>query len=208
VCPASVIDRAAIEMLFRVRRRRAIELLGCFGGYKSGKTFFIDRSRLIERLEQIAAGAPFIAERARRERLSAELERVQRLAPARKVRIHTAPDVRERVMRDLPAGIHLKPGELRIEFFGAEDLLRHLFELSQAMANGFGRFQEAVEDVKRSGHAGASGDLIPGQRALSFPVVPNRVVCASRCGALPCPRQLPLIRRYVKSGPDGLPFLD
>jgi len=48
-------------------------------------------------------------------------------------------------MKDLPAGIHLKPGELRIEFYGAEDLLRHLFELSQAMVNDFGRFQAAVE---------------------------------------------------------------
>jgi hypothetical protein len=50
-------------------------------------------------------------------------------------------------MRDLPAGIHLQPGELRIEFFGAEDLLRQLFELSQAMVNDYGRFQEAVEDA-------------------------------------------------------------
>ena len=56
-----------------------------------------------------------------------------------------APDVRDRRMKDLPAGIHLQPGELRIEFFGAEDLLRHLFELSQAMVNDFGRFQAAVE---------------------------------------------------------------
>jgi hypothetical protein len=42
------------------------------------------------------------------------------------------------------AGIHLQPGELRIEFFGAEDLLRHLFELSQVMVNGFARFQSSI----------------------------------------------------------------
>jgi hypothetical protein len=53
--------------------------------------------------------------------------------------------VRDRVLADLPAGIHLRPGELRIKFFGAEDLLRHLYELSQAMVNDFGRFQRAVE---------------------------------------------------------------
>jgi hypothetical protein len=44
------------------------------------------------------------------------------LGDGRKVRIGTAADVRDRVMQDLPAGIHLRPGELRIEFFGAEDL--------------------------------------------------------------------------------------
>jgi hypothetical protein len=58
-----------------------------------------------------------------------------------------APDVRDRMMKDLPAGIHLQPGELRIEFFGAEDLLRHLFELSQAMVNDFARFQSAIESA-------------------------------------------------------------
>jgi hypothetical protein len=42
--------------------------------------------------------------------------------------------------------IHLQPGELRIEFYGAEDLLRHLFELSQAMVNDFARFQSAIEE--------------------------------------------------------------
>ena len=43
--------------------------------------------------------------------------------------------------------IHLQPGELRIEFYGAEDLLRHLFELSQAMVNDFARFQSAIESA-------------------------------------------------------------
>jgi hypothetical protein len=33
-----------------------------------------------------------------------------------------------------------------LNFRRAEDLLRHLFELTQAMVNDFGRFQAAVED--------------------------------------------------------------
>jgi hypothetical protein len=45
-------------------------------------------------------------------------------------------------MKNLPAGVDLKPGELRIEF-GTEDLLRHLYELSQAILNDYRRFQEA-----------------------------------------------------------------
>jgi hypothetical protein len=114
--PASVVDRAILEKVLRIERRTAIRLMNRFGGFQTGKTFLIDRVRLIEQLEQL-----------------------------RKVRVDVAPDVRDRRMKDLPAGIHLKPGELRIEFYGAEDLLRHLFELSQAMVNDFGRFQAAVE---------------------------------------------------------------
>ncbi len=39
----------------------------------------------------------------------------------------------------------LKPGALQIEFFGAEDLAAKLFELSQAMANDWPTFSNAVE---------------------------------------------------------------
>ena len=42
--------------------------------------------------------------------------------------------------------IALKPGELRIEFFGAEDLAAKLLELSKAMANDWPAFARAVED--------------------------------------------------------------
>jgi hypothetical protein len=35
-----VVDRAVIERLFGLRRRRAIELLHRFGGYQAGRTFF------------------------------------------------------------------------------------------------------------------------------------------------------------------------
>ena len=41
--------------------------------------------------------------------------------------------------------IALKPGELRIEFYGAEDLAAKLLELSKAMANDWATFQKAVE---------------------------------------------------------------
>ena len=145
--PAPVVDRAVLEKVLRIKRRTAIRLMNRFGGFQTGKTFLIDRLQLIEQLEQLDRGADVTFERDRRARLSEELEKTRRLAPGRKVRVDVMPDVRNRRMKDLPAGIHLQPGELRIEFYGAEDLLRHLFELSQAMVNDFGRFKEAVEDV-------------------------------------------------------------
>ena len=35
----------------------------------------------------------------------------------------------------------IRPGELRIEFSGADDLFRQLFELAQAMKNDYERFK-------------------------------------------------------------------
>jgi hypothetical protein len=145
--PAPVVDRAILEKVLRIERRTAIRLMNRFGGFQSGKTFLIDRLHLIEQLEEIDHGDDVSIERERRARLADELERTRRLAPGRKVKIEAPAAVRDRRMKDLPAGIHLQPGELRIEFFGAEDLLRHLFELSQAMVNDLERFQAAVEEA-------------------------------------------------------------
>jgi hypothetical protein len=36
-------------------------------------------------------------------------------------------------------------GQLRIEFHGTEDLLRQMFELSQAIANDYEKFEEICE---------------------------------------------------------------
>jgi hypothetical protein len=141
-----VIDRATLERLLCIHRRAAIRLMHRFGGYQAGKTFLISRPTLIRQLKRVAASNVYLIETARRERLSAELDRTRRLFLARNIRIDAAPDKRERLLKDLPPGIHLKLGELRIEFSDAEDLLRRLYELSQAMVYDFARFRDAVEE--------------------------------------------------------------
>jgi hypothetical protein len=74
-----------------------------------------------------------------------ELDRLRKLSPGREVRIPVQPNVRDNRLADLPSGIHLKPGELRLEFTGTGDLLRQLFELSQAILNDYRRFEEIIE---------------------------------------------------------------
>src|SRR5580692_9332215 len=74
-----VVDRAVCERLFRLRRRRAIDLMRFFGGYQSGRTFLIDRPKLLVQLEQIRDSADFKMEWRRKERLSERLEAIRRL---------------------------------------------------------------------------------------------------------------------------------
>jgi hypothetical protein len=141
-----LLDRAAIEKLFGVRRRRAIQLMSTFGGgYLIGKTFLIDRLQLIANLEIISRGEEFLFEHRRKERLAADLDRSRKELAGRRVVIPTASEAHERWVKDLPVGIHLKAGELRIEFHGTEDLLRHLFELSQAILNDYKKFTDICE---------------------------------------------------------------
>jgi hypothetical protein len=140
-----VIDRAVFEKVFGVRRRRAIQLLHFFGGYQAGRTFLVDRLALIGQLEPLQAGAEFVMEERRRQRLSEALEKVRRDRDAARVRFPVEPDVQDRRLSDLPKGIQLQPGSLRVDFCKAEDLLAKLFELSKAAANDFEAFRDAAE---------------------------------------------------------------
>jgi hypothetical protein len=43
----SVVDRAMIERLFCLKRRRAIELMHQFGGYQTGRSFLVERRSIL-----------------------------------------------------------------------------------------------------------------------------------------------------------------
>lgn len=140
-----VVDRALVERLFRLRRRRAIELMHRFGGYKSGRTFLLDRQDLLDKLRAIEGGAEFRDEQQRRQRISAALDRARKDRAAAEVTIIVKPEISRRRLEGLSNGIHLGPGALNIEFRRAEELLEKLYELSQAIINDYEQFQALVE---------------------------------------------------------------
>jgi len=140
---SSHLDRLAVQRLFGVRARR---LMAGLPGLRAGNASAVLRLALIARLEETAAGGLFQWETNRRARVVEELDRTRRRLAARRVRIPAAADVEERRLQDLSGDIALKPGELRIEFYGAEDLAAKLLELSKAMANDWPAFARAVED--------------------------------------------------------------
>jgi hypothetical protein len=145
---APVVDRAGIERIFGVRRRRAIQLMHKFGGYQAGRTFLVERSKVIRILQRIARGRAYEWELARREKLADEIEKVKRLLPGRQVRIMVPAEALQNRIADLPPGVYLQPGELRIEFHGTEDLLRQLFELGQAIMNDYKKFEAICEQAE------------------------------------------------------------
>lgn len=146
VMESSHLDRLAVQKLFGVRERRARQLMAGLPGLRAGNAFAVSRQALVARLEETAAGGLFQWEVNRRSRVVEELDRSRRMLAARRVRIPAAADVEERRLRDLSGDIALKPGELRIEFYGAEDLAAKLLELSKAMSNDWPAFMRAVED--------------------------------------------------------------
>jgi hypothetical protein len=140
-----VVDRAIIERLFGLRRRRAIDLLHRFGGFQAGRTCRL----LIEHLRRLAEGEVFQRERRRKERLDATVDQLRRQQTATRVKIPVRPDGLSRNLADLLPGVALEAGHLHIAFSGTEDLLSKLFELSQAANNDFDRFRAAAEVAER-----------------------------------------------------------
>jgi hypothetical protein len=141
-----VLDRAACERLFHLRRRRAIDLIRCFGGYQAGRTFLVDRAKLVAQLERIRDSPDFKMEWRRKERLVERLEGIRRLQAGARVAIPVEPQTLHRRLPDLPPGIGLSPGALHIQFQSSEELLGKLFALAQAIANDYEAFEKRTSE--------------------------------------------------------------
>src|ERR1022692_4842446 len=105
-----VVDRAGIERIFGLKRRRAIELLHQFGGYQAGRTFLLDRARLLEALKSLESREDYTAEKRRRGRLRHGVEASREHLILTRVPIPVlAAAVRPSLDRLAP-GVRLSPG--------------------------------------------------------------------------------------------------
>jgi hypothetical protein len=136
-----VVDRAGIERIFGLKRRRAIELLHQFGGYQAGRTFLLDRARLLEALKSLESREDYTAEKRRRERLRDVVEASREHLILTRVQIPVrAAAVRPSLDRLAP-GVLLLPGILSIEFRHPIELLEKLYGLAQALTHDFEKFE-------------------------------------------------------------------
>jgi hypothetical protein len=143
--PVPFLTRAAIESVFQLQRRQAIYLMRRLGGYQIGKALVVDRQRLRTWLKGVAAGNELRWESVRHQRVEETIEQVRADLAARRIVIQVPSQSVNTTIEGLPPNISLRPGELKIEFNGTEDLLRQLFQLSQAIANDYTRFSKLIE---------------------------------------------------------------
>jgi hypothetical protein len=139
-----VVDRASCERLFGVKRRRAIDLMQSFGGYRSGNTVLVDRADLITRLAEIARTDDYVRESTRKQRLAADLQTSHVTRKAATIVLPVTTRAADRNMNDLPAGVILARGKLVVEFSDPEEMLAKLYELAQVAANDFDRLCNAL----------------------------------------------------------------
>ena len=139
------LTRAAVEKLFGLKRRQAIELMHSVEGYQIGKTLVVGRAKLAAWLRRASLGEQVWWEQVRHTRVEEALEEVRQEREARKQRALVPLKTLELKLVGVPPTVTIKPGELRIQFSGADDLFRQLFELAQAMKNDYERFKALAE---------------------------------------------------------------
>ena len=145
-----VVDRAVCEMVFDVKRRRAITLMQQFGGYRSGNTILLDRNALIADLHRMQASDEALRERRRKDTFAERLAELDRYHLARRIRLPVARDVWQQQAHPLPEGISLRRGKLTVSFNGTEELFARLFALVQAAVNDFEGIREIAETHSRT----------------------------------------------------------
>ena len=136
------VDRAGIESAFQLGPRQAARLAKKLGSHMAGGALVVPRQRIREYLIAAKRGREYRFEVRRVERVRDLLQLARRDVEARQVRFKVNPALQ--AVPDLPTGVRLGPGELHLAFKGLDDLLGQLFQLSQAIAGDFRKFEALI----------------------------------------------------------------
>jgi hypothetical protein len=139
-----VLGRQAIEVIFGVSRAEAWRLMRRIGCSLAGHSTVVPRYQVQEWVRQVRRSGGYDTELHRVNRLDEKLKAIGQGKPGAVVAVR--PDPVARSMTDLPPGVILAPGRLEIRFYGAEDLLGRLYDLSVAISNDFARFNALLEE--------------------------------------------------------------
>jgi len=141
--PYPWVDRATVERLLGVGRRRAQQILAPCVSLQIGANGLADRDRLISHLRQLAAGDTASFERRRRHRLAQSLDAF-RAAWQSRVPVEAPASILHQALADLPPGIEFTTGQVIVRFESTHQALEKLLALAMAIGNDFERFDEAV----------------------------------------------------------------
>jgi hypothetical protein len=143
--PYPWVDRATLENLLGVRRRRAQQILAPCLTHTIGASGVADRAQLIAHLEQLAAGDTARYEQQRRRKLAETLTALhQRAVQSPQVWVEAPAEVVNATIAGLPEGVVLGEGEIRVRFANPQQALERLLALAMAIGNDYEAFQRVT----------------------------------------------------------------
>lgn len=144
--PLPYVDRATVEFLLGVSRRRAQQIMApCVLERRTGVNGLADRDALITRLERIAEGDEGAYEIDRRRKVAKLIEQLRRERIEQPQLLVEAPTaVVNQEFENLPAGVRLDRGHIHVEFDEPHEGLEKLLALAMAISNDFDAFERIV----------------------------------------------------------------
>ena len=143
--PLPYVDRATVEFLLGVSRRRAQQILAPCVVSRVGTNGLADRDALITRLQHIAEGDEAAYEIERRHKVARLIGNLRQQWMTQPQLLVEAPAaVINQELEALPAGVRLEPGRITVEFDEPQQGLEKLLALAMAISNDFDAFERCV----------------------------------------------------------------
>jgi hypothetical protein len=143
--PYPWVDRATLERLLRVRRRRAQQILQPCVRQQIGTNGVADREELIAHLKRLASREAVYYERRRQERFAQAITGLQKAWTEQTKTLVEAPaGIVNQELANLPADVTLRPGEITVRFSTAVEALEKLLALAMAAGNDLDGFERLV----------------------------------------------------------------
>ena len=147
--PRPFVDRATVEFLLGVGRRRAQQILAPCITERVGTNGLADRDALIAHLRRLAEGDDGYYERQRRRNVAEILARLQKDRLARpQLLVEASVQFMTQEFENLSAGVPLEPGRITVTFDQPQEALEKLLALAMAISNDFDHFERQVRSAQ------------------------------------------------------------
>ena len=146
------VDRATVETLLGVGRRRAQQILAPCVTDRVGTNGLAEREQLILRLQQVARGEEGRWEQQRRHRVAHVLARLrQERMTQPQLPVEAPVTIVNQDWETLPADVHLAPGRITVAFEHPQEGLEKLLALAMAISNDFEQFEHRTRAPQGAG---------------------------------------------------------
>ena len=143
--PRPFVDRATVELLLGVGRRRAQQVMAPCVSDHVGANGLVDRDILIKHLRQLAAGDVVHYERVRRRKVAELLDGLRRdRLEHPQVLVEAPVRVMNQEIDTLPPGVQIHPGRITVDFNEPRQALEKLLALAMAIGNDYSQFEKLV----------------------------------------------------------------
>jgi hypothetical protein len=157
--PYPWVDRATLESILEVGRRRAQQILQPCVTHQVGSNGLADRAALIAHLRSLAAREEAHYEKQRRRRLAAALDELRRASLSQpRVLVEAPLSVMSQELANLPDGVELGSGYVTLRFVSPQEALEKLLALAMAIGNDLENFEFLTRPAEVTPPSSESGE--------------------------------------------------